>query len=418
VKGNVANAGTLVGNAGTTLALTDNSSATLSAGTYNLANLTIDKPNGVSSAADLNVSGNFAISNGVLSMNGHTLALGATATATSGGIGAFVDGTMTKTGTTAVTFPVGNNGRRAMVGIEPVGATDASVYTVGYTLKDIENADHYDELQRVTGLVRVGGLEKWDIHGTAPSRIKLYWDDSEASGVTDLNTLVVVHYNSGTGKWEMMETNGSGFDENGGWIQTKPVSGYSPYGLGSKEIAENPLPVTFTGFAARQIGNTVELEWTTMSEKDNDYFEIERSVDGLNFVTIGLVHGAGDSAEKLTYSFTDNAPENGYAYYRLSQVDFDGTRSYAAKIVSVAYTSDGNISLSVVPNPTSGQFKVKITGAEAGKVMLMSQSGTLLRVVDIHGFMQTIDISDLPNGVYILKYQTDDKSRHERVVKL
>jgi hypothetical protein len=196
------------------------------------------------------------------------------------------------------------------------------------------------------------------------------------------------------------------------------VTSYSPITFGSTAPNENPLPVEVVGFAGLQNGNSVVLEWITMSEKDNDYFEVERSIDGVNFVAIGRIEGAGDSSDKLSYSFTDNAPEQGCAYYRLVQVDYDGTRTYAEKIISVNYAASSDISLTVSPNPTRGQFRLSVSGAMGGTAKLLSQSGKVLRVFDVTETTQTIDISDLPSGIYILNYLSDDKAVHERVVKL
>ena len=203
-----------------------------------------------------------------------------------------------------------------------------------------------------------------------------------------------------------------------GSITTEVVNSYSPFTFGSTDLEVNPLPVEIVDFTGRQDGNSVVLEWITLSEKDNDYFEIERSTDGENFVTLGRADGAGNSTIRLDYSFADNEPVQGRAYYRLSQVDYDGTRSYADRLVSVAYTAGSDICLTIVPNPTRGQFNVLVTGAADGVVKLLTQSGKLIRIVDIQNVTESIDISDLPNGIYILQYQSGENVVHERIVKL
>ena len=420
--GNVANAGTLTGSNGTTLVMSGSGEATMTGGTYNLASLTIDKSDGITSNADLNVGGTFAINAGVLTMvDDHKVNLGANATATSGGETAYVDGTMTKTGSSAVTFPIGNNGRRAMVGIEPSGANESTLFTVSYTYTPKEEVETPDEAPaKVDGLKRVSSMDRWNITGNASSYLTLYWDNGTISEIGDPATLVVAHWSASNNQWEMFETNAlDGTTAASGGIRTRGlVSSYSPFTFGATDDGINALPVELVGYTGSQNGNTVALEWTTLSEKDNDFFEIERSTDGLNFVTIGFVQGAGNSTEKLAYSFADNAPESGLAYYRLSQVDYDGTRSYADRLVSVAYTADGFISLTVAPNPTRGQFSVRITGPTNGVAKLLTQSGKPIRIIDIRNLTESIDISDLPSGIYILQYQSGENVVHERVVKL
>lgn len=413
VEGSIDNDGTLSGGSGTTLELggtTDG--ATLSAGTYNLANLTINKTAGnITSSADLNVSGALSVNAGVIYMGDNKINLGINATAESSDPSAYVEGTMTKKGASAVTFPIGN-GRRAMIKISPSSAPVSSVYTVSYrATPDGEDRSNHDD-----GLARVSGLECWDVTGTAPSSLTLYWDSGEFSQINNIDALVVAHLTGG--KWELVNIlSRSGLPESGS-ITTEVVSKYSPYTFGSTELEVNPLPVELVDFTGRQSDNVVVLEWATLSEKDNDYFEIERSTDGVNFVTLGHVDGAGNSTIRLDYSFADNAPEQGRAYYRLSQVDYDGSRSYADRLVSVVYAGSDIIGLTIVPNPTHGQFRVRVSGAIDGIAKLLSQSGTLIRVVEIHSSDESVDISDLPNGIYILQYQSGDNVVHERIIKL
>jgi hypothetical protein len=418
VEGSIDNDGTLSGSSGTTLELggtTDG--ATLSEGIYNLANLTINKTAGsITSSADLNVSGALSVNAGVIYMGNNKINLGINATAESSDPSAYVEGTMTKKGASAVTFPIGN-GRRAMVGIAPSGAPVSSVYTASYLYTPKNSIAQPTEPDPMDAdLKRVSKMDKWELTGTASAYVTLYWDDGSVSEITQIESLTIAHWNGS--KWEMLAATATG-DPASGQIKTKsPVSSFSPFTFGSTSVDENPLPIEIASFTGKQTGNAVVLEWTTMSEKDNDYFEIERSIDGINFVTIGRIDGAGDSTGKLTYNFVDNQPEQTVTYYRLLQVDFDGARSYADKIISVVYTIDSNVSLTVVPNPTRGMFEVRIVGAANGKAKLLTQSGKPIRIIDIRNFTESIDISDLPSGIYILQYQSGENVVHERVVKL
>src|SRR5690606_7492371 len=87
-----------------------------------------------------------------------------------------------------------------------------------------------------------------------------------------------------------------------------------------------PLPITLTTFTARQLEATkVTLDWTTASEENNDYFAIEYSADGRHFDELGMVRGAGSTTTSQHYSFIHHHPVAGSNYYRLRQVDFDGT---------------------------------------------------------------------------------------------
>lgn len=98
------------------------------------------------------------------------------------------------------------------------------------------------------------------------------------------------------------------------------------------------VPVELSSFYGVLKNDNVVLFWTTESEKENAGFEVEQSFDGEHFSTIGMVNGAGDSEENLEYNFLDpgvrNRALNNTVYYRLAQIDFDGTKTFS-EVVAV-----------------------------------------------------------------------------------
>tara|TARA_B110000046_G_C12970193_1_gene388570 strand:- start:107 stop:1159 length:1053 start_codon:yes stop_codon:yes gene_type:complete len=98
----------------------------------------------------------------------------------------------------------------------------------------------------------------------------------------------------------------------------------------------NPLPITlssFTGKLLSGLSNSIQLDWSTASEKDNDYFTLWRSFDGQTWDDIAKETGAGNSNEFLTYQHIDRnintqSIENNTIYYKLSQTDYDGTTEF------------------------------------------------------------------------------------------
>ena len=416
VTGDITNTGTISGS----IRLAGSEPQSIS-GNGSYSNVEVDNANGISVNENINVAGTFALQNGTVTVaNTKQIIFGTAATVTcnEASASAYVEGAMKKYGSSVFTFPTGHNGHRAKVGITPIDASDGTYFTAKYNSVAIDDAEEIPESKRNSGLERVSNLESWDIFGTSDSKIKLYWENKGSNYITNLNTLVVAHYNSTSGKWETVKCEGSSGDGSSGWILTGKVTSYSPYTFGSTVKEDNPLPVTFTAFTGRQDGNSVVLEWATASENNNNYFEIERSTDGINFVTIGYVDGAGNSSSLLNYEFTDNAPEQGQVYYRLSQVDFDGKREFADKVVAVLYTGSEIENLTIVPNPTDGLFRVSVTGSMAGgRIELLSQAGKMIRIVDVESYDATIDISDLPSGMYVLRFVTDTKVLQQKVVK-
>ncbi len=416
VNGDITNTGTINGS----IRLAGSNSQSIN-GKGNYSNVEIDNAKGVSVNEDIKIDGNLALQNGTVTIASDKEIVFGTAASTTcndASASAYVEGSMKKYGSSVFTFPTGHNGNRAKVGITPIDASDDTYFTAKYNSVAPDDAEEIPESKRNSGLERVSSLESWDIFGTSDSKIKLYWENKDDDYITNLKTLVVAHYNSILGKWETVKCEGSDGDGSKGWILTGKVSSYSPFTFGSTVKEDNPLPVTFTAFTGRQDGNSVVLEWATASENNNNYFEIERSIDGVNFVTIGYVDGAGNSSSLLNYEFTDNAPEQGQVYYRLSQVDFDGKREFADKVVAVLYTGSEIENLTIVPNPTDGLFRVSVTGSMAGgRIELLSQAGKMIRIVDVESYDATIDISDLPSGMYVLRFVTDTKVLQQKVVK-
>ncbi|MDD2981841.1 MAG: hypothetical protein PHQ74_00500 [Crocinitomicaceae bacterium] len=109
------------------------------------------------------------------------------------------------------------------------------------------------------------------------------------------------------------------------------------------------LPIELLSFTATAAKNQVNLTWITASEKNNDYFTIERTVDGLTFEEVGKVAGQGNSSLKNEYTFSDTRPKNGISYYRLKQTDYNGESEYfEVKSVNI---QKGDFVSNVYPNP-------------------------------------------------------------------
>ena len=121
------------------------------------------------------------------------------------------------------------------------------------------------------------------------------------------------------------------------------------------------LPIELLSFDAKFDGKKVTLNWVTLSEIGNDYFSIERSNNGVDFREIAKEQGAGDSEMARTYLIYDENPNTGLNYYRLKQIDFDGSYSYSM-IRSVEVRS--GVEVSTFPNPVATQLNISLTDFE------------------------------------------------------
>ncbi|MBY0424183.1 MAG: hypothetical protein K2Q22_00980, partial [Cytophagales bacterium] len=128
------------------------------------------------------------------------------------------------------------------------------------------------------------------------------------------------------------------------------------------------LPVTFLEVDAKVFQNFVKVEWVTANESNNSHYEIERSLDGVSYIRIGTVKGATNSGIPLSYFFNDNSPVKGVSYYRIKQVDLNGSFTYS-KVVSVLI---GGISVDIYPNPTDGMVNLGINSSSGNQIVDVS----------------------------------------------
>ncbi len=166
------------------------------------------------------------------------------------------------------------------------------------------------------------------------------------------------------------------------------------------------LPLEMLSFKGESKSGFNLLEWTTASEKNNDYFVLERSADGELFEPVGRVKGAGSSSEKHYYAMRDDAPFYPVTYYRLRQNDYDGNYSYTAVITVSAPFEEYAV---ICPNPAR----------EAAFLLWRSESDAIVnvciedlpgnhisrQVLHLHNGENRLrlDVKDLPPGMYILQ---------------
>jgi hypothetical protein len=138
-----------------------------------------------------------------------------------------------------------------------------------------------------------------------------------------------------------------------------------------------PLPVELISFEGEATKSGVLLEWATATEKNNDRFEVERSADGQSFTRIGQVKGNGTTSDKRTYSLRDAQANRGTHYYRLKQVDFDGSSEYS-KMIVVENNMAAAAGIMVAPNPANGQFTIALDNTEGAQLQILDMNGNLL----------------------------------------
>jgi hypothetical protein len=173
---------------------------------------------------------------------------------------------------------------------------------------------------------------------------------------------------------------------------------------GAAETCSDILPVTLSSFSTTCNDQYTSLHWETASEQNNDYFTVERSMDGTDWRTLALVTGNGNTNSTSFYEWTDPDHLYGIRYYRLSQTDYDG-QFEVLKVISsdCGIDTDG---VSVLPNPNNGEFTV--TGIEEGSVIqIINLTGQVVYEEITTSNFTVIQLNTHNKGIYFLRSQTD-----------
>ena len=177
------------------------------------------------------------------------------------------------------------------------------------------------------------------------------------------------------------------------------------------ETACLALPVELTHFSARPKTGAIHLSWRTATETANAHFAVEHSRDGSRFQEIGRVAGQGTSTEPHDYQFIHENPLPGIQYYRLQQVDLDGSYQYS-HTVSVMPEAGG---ISMYPNPTTGLLQVGGPETEDAEFRVSDPMGRIIMEGRLRG--NTADLSGLPEGLYWISLVTEGGTAMKKITK-
>jgi hypothetical protein len=182
-------------------------------------------------------------------------------------------------------------------------------------------------------------------------------------------------------------------------------------------IVNYTLPMELLSFEARKQGLSARLTWATASEKDNDFFTLERSTDNREFKEIARIAGA-NGTEREDYVYMDVSTPRGMVYYRFRQQDFDGQYTYS-RVVALDMGNATDLA-SIRPNSVGNLLTVQVISTEVGEGVLeiYNPQGqlSLSRSFDaaIGSNVVTWDVSDLSPGIYQMVLRVGDGNRIAR----
>ena len=189
----------------------------------------------------------------------------------------------------------------------------------------------------------------------------------------------------------------------------------------------NVLPVKYFSFDAVAVDKIVTLKWITESEINNNHFETERSFDGINFTTIGLVLDGFENGSKKNYEFKDNSAalqSKTIVYYRLKQIDNNGKITYSNTLV-VKLQAKAGVAIETAPNPFTENLSVRFTTDETGNAVINIISNTGQKILSKqsvvskgYNTLQLNGLSKLAPGMYIAQiYINGVASGTQKIIK-
>ncbi|RYD95868.1 MAG: T9SS type A sorting domain-containing protein [Sphingobacteriales bacterium] len=200
-------------------------------------------------------------------------------------------------------------------------------------------------------------------------------------------------------------------------VRYEVTSGDCPSSTEVSFIASVPTPVTLESFTVSRARNGIVLDWVINKEINNKGFEIQKSSDAENWHTIGFVKSQsenGNNIGRLYYSYTDEQPFTGKNYYRLKQVDRDGSSDYSP-VRLITYGEKGQINL--FPNPV--KENLYIDGLDKNDIVkIYDPSGRVVFEYIAMLYAAEISMNNLPKGIYYLEISSDGKTKlKSKIVK-
>ncbi|HEU4719336.1 MAG TPA: T9SS type A sorting domain-containing protein, partial [Bacteroidia bacterium] len=256
-------------------------------------------------------------------------------------------------------------------------------------------------------------------YNTLPALDNGYWTITASTNPTSgtyNTTLYSTNYTNATGAGYtvMKATTGAGpWGLNGTCVVTSTASntqrtgmnGFSAFAVAQSAV---PLPIELLSFTGTAEDDYNHLIWSTASETNNNYFTLERSVDGVTYQEIGRQNGAGTTTTRQDYSMNDLNPVEGFNYYRLKQTDFNGNSTYSS-VISLEFHRGHMSVTNVKPNPTNGELNFDFSTPTETEIRYIITDMTGRIVVDetkvVKPGVNTITtlIDEEGAGVYSLK---------------
>ena len=400
--------------------------------------------NSLSISNEPTITGTATFSSGVVTGN---VTLGSAATVSGAGTSSYINGKVTKVMNANATFkfPIGTASLYAPFEAKSSAASNVSVQYASGSEDMPDWWNHSGNFSNV-GLDHASDRENWQVSASATtnlSAIKLYWNTAAGNyhsfeeGADALESyLRIAAVKKNDFYWQNLGQSAieGDFDGAGSITAVNPLA----ITVGAKAAGDNDyfvtfastnkgnllLPIELISFTATCDGRSSLIEWTTATEKNNDYFSLERSDDAINFTEITRVAGAGNSIEPIDYSYTDYGIHGGDNYYRLVQVDYDGTRTVSEIVVANCIESEvDEPEVQAYPNPFNGELTLVLDNFDnrPATIEVYDMLGKLIYIQKAdapqNSYETILNLSNLPPAAYTVRVSTNDFVINKNVVK-
>ena len=393
-------------------------------------NWTINNPSstGISLLSPIIISGILTLTDGnVYTSTINSITLNSSASSTSGSENSYVDGPFTKIGNTDFIFPLGNNSKWRRIGISNL--TGNETYTASYTRSSYSNTSSYNP--EINPLGSVSKKEYWSLNklGGTQANVQLFWENATQSSISDCAELKIAYWDNTNSYWEKannsdnISTSGLCSGTNSGTISTTiPLTDFGIFTFGSTGFVS--LPISLTSFKIIQKENVVEIKWETISEKNNDYFTIEKTKDGIDYELVSKIKAAGNHNGVLSYETEDFRPYDGLSYYRLLQIDRNG-KQISYPLQSISFKNKEAFDFQVYPNPISKKdnlhIEIKDQLNQEASITILNILGQPLKIENrnLKNQNEIINLnlhSELSNGIYIVQIKVKNILYSKKIV--
>lgn len=393
--------------------------------------LVLNNSAGANLATPISLSGPLTLTNGVLTTTAaNLLTLTSTASVNGGSNTSYINGALARQTAAGplnnLMFPMGAGASYRLVVLNAT-AQDATTYLV--TQKEGPASDPTNFLTGTSALptlTRVSRMTSINITPT-PAANNFSGTVTLSFGLNDAvnqpsDVSFTIGKNSNGAGWQNIGNGGVTITTPAtastgaiGTITSQPFTSFSDFALASTsaDATINPLPVTLTCFAAvRQAGGAVKVRWATASEQHSAQFEVQRSTDAITFATITTEVAHGTTSQAQAYTSTDGSAPTSKLYYRLKEVDTDGSVQYSP-VVALAATIAAATQI-LYPNPTHDRLIVPVAAGQP--VQVLDLAGHQLHAIVLPPSGE-LSVHELPAGTYLLRVLLDGQWQVSRFTK-